>query len=188
MKLDYIWQEILLSKYVKGECLSGIKHKNGDSHFWSSLMKIKSLFYQHNKKKLGDGRNARFWEDWVDDKPLKDAYPSLYFISNDHNISVFDDISKGWQQFTFRRTLYGETIKLWDSLKSRCEEVRMYGGKDVPMWMLSPDRKFSVKSLYLHLVESGSGFPQKFLWKIKVHAKIKFFLWLLNKKKHPDQR
>lgn len=58
----------------------------------------------------------------------------------------------------------------------------MYGGEDKPMWMLSPDRKFSVKSLYLHLVRINCGFPQKFLWKIKVPAKIKFFLWLLNRK------
>ena len=54
--------------------------------------------YQHVKKKLGNGKNTRFWEDlWVGEKPLKEAYPSLYFISNNHNISVFDAIEMGWQ-------------------------------------------------------------------------------------------
>ena len=64
----------------------------------------------------------------------------------------------------------------------------MYGGKDKPMWMMSANRKFSVKSLYPHLTKTDVGFPQKFLWKTKVPAKIKFCLWLLNKKKHPNQR
>ena len=50
------------------------------------------------------------------------------------------------------------------------------------MWMLIANRIFSVKSLYLHLVKSDVGFPHKFMWKVKVPAKIKFFLWLLNKK------
>lgn len=47
-----LWQDILLDKYVKGKCIFGIKSKVGDSHFWSSLLKVKDLFYQHVKKKL----------------------------------------------------------------------------------------------------------------------------------------
>ena len=59
-----IWIDLLLSKYVKDKCISGIKKRVGDSQFLASLLKVKYLYYQHVKKKLGDGRNARFWEDW----------------------------------------------------------------------------------------------------------------------------
>ena len=83
---------------------------------------------------------------------------------------------------SFRRTIFGDSEILWDSLKRRCEEIIVYGGRDKPMWMLTTNRKFSVKSLYLHLIKSDVGFPHKFMWKVKVPAKIKFFLWLLNKK------
>lgn len=56
-----LWQEVLLSKYVKGKCIYGIKPKVVDSHF-----------YQHVKRKIGDDKNTRFWEDWwVGSKPLK---------------------------------------------------------------------------------------------------------------------
>lgn len=67
-------------------------------------------------------------------------------------------------------------------MRARCEEVLMHGGRDKPMWMLTTDRKFTVKSLYRYLIKSDVGFPRKFLRKTKVPAKIRFFLWLLARK------
>ena len=126
---------------------------------------------------------TRFWEDWwVDDKPLKEAYPSLYAISNDREITVRGVIEKGWNAMSFKRNIDGGYGGLWDSLKRRCEDILMHGGRDKPMWMLNANRIFTVKSLYLHLVRTDMGFPHTFLWKVKVPAKIKFFLWLLSKK------
>ena len=66
-------------------------------------------------------------------------------------------VSRGWQGFSFRRTLTRETTELWNNLKQRCEEVRIHGGKDQPMWMLTKNRKFSVKSLYSFLINDGVG-------------------------------
>ena len=83
------------------------------------------------KKKPGEGKNIRFWEDtWVDDKPLKDAYPRLYDICFDHKKIVYEAIQKGWKGFKFRRTLHEETLELWNALKSRCEKIKMNEGKD----------------------------------------------------------
>ena len=56
------------------------------------------------------------------------------------------------------------------------------GGKDQPLWMLTKNRKISVKSLYSFLINDGVRFPHKFLWKIKVPAKIKMFLWLFTRR------
>ena len=58
----------------------------------------------------------------------------------------------------------------------------MYDGKDQPQWMLTADRQFSVRSLYHSLVKIDVGFPHKYLWKIKIPAKIKMFLWLIARK------
>ena len=96
-------------------------------------------------------------------KPRKDAYPPLYFINNDHGISVRDAIDKGWGQFSFSRSLFGEFGNLWMRLKDICEEVLMYGGRHRPMWMLTADKKLTIKSLYLYLIKTNAGFPQKFL-------------------------
>lgn len=49
-----LWQEVFINKYyMKNKCISGVKPKVGDSHFWSSILKVKDLFYQHCRKKLG---------------------------------------------------------------------------------------------------------------------------------------
>lgn len=114
-------------------------------------------------------------------KPLKDAYPDLYNINFNHEISVAEAIDIGWHNFTFTRTLFGDSLKLWNSIKDRCEEVRMFESKDGPGWMLTNDGIFFVKSLYIFLIKTDMGFAQKFLWKVKVPAKIEMFLWLLVK-------
>ena len=48
--------------------------------------------------------------------------------------------------------------------------------------MLTANRQFTVKPLYQQLIKSDVGFPHKFLWKIKILAKIKMFLWLFARK------
>jgi hypothetical protein len=111
---------------------------------------------------LGDGKGTRFWEDiWVDDHALKDDYPRLYSLCFDHNITVTQAIPKEWQGFRFRRTLSGETLELWNSLKDRCEEVEMGEGRDTIEWTLTADKKFSVKTLYREMVTENCNYPKK---------------------------
>lgn len=55
-------------------------------------------------------------------------------------------------------------------------------GKDKLEWTLTADKKFTVKSLYRKLIEVDYDFPQKFLWKVKVPAKIKVSFWLMARK------
>lgn len=75
-----------MNKHVRNGCLSGTKPNIGDSHFGSS-MKIKYIFYQHWKKIVGNGKNARFLGRLlVDYKPLKISYARLYNLSIDHYI------------------------------------------------------------------------------------------------------
>lgn len=57
----------------------------------------------------------------------------------------------------------------------------MGGGKDQIKWMLTSDRKFTVRSLYLFFGKICLWFS-KFLWKTKVPSKIKIFRWLMTKR------
>lgn len=82
-----------------------------------------------------------------------------------------DAIEKGWGNFTSRRAIYRESSDLWNSLKVRCEEIQMPEGGDGTKWMLTAERKFSIKSLYLFLVKIESDFPHTFLQKLKFRLK-----------------
>jgi hypothetical protein len=64
--------------------------------FWAGLMNVKDCFYQFCKKRIGNGKNTRFWEDWwVNDKPLKLSYPRLHNLCFDlKKCSVADIIEK----------------------------------------------------------------------------------------------
>lgn len=66
----------------------------------------------------------------VGDKPLKEACLNLYFINMNHNILVAGVLTKGWSVFSFRRSMNVEVAGLWENLKSRCEEVDVYGGRE----------------------------------------------------------
>lgn len=75
------------------------------------MLNVQDMFYQFCRKKLGDGHNTTFWEDtWVDDKPLKIAYPRLYLLCFDHNIALVDALQKGWKGLHLEEHFMG---KLW---------------------------------------------------------------------------
>ena len=103
-------------------------------------------------------------------------YPRLYNLCFDHNITVAEAIEKGWSGFRFRRTLHGETLELWESLIKRCETIEMGQGRDKVEWPLTANNFVSTKSLYRKQITEECNYPQFFLWKIKIPAKIKVFL------------
>jgi hypothetical protein len=49
--------------------------------------------------------------------------------------------------------------------------------KDLFVWSLTMSRNFSVKSMYLDLLDDGTK-----VWKMKVPLKIKVFMWFLHRK------
>ena len=107
-----LWQTIIKKKYIPEGCVSAIRHRPGNSQFWSGIMGIKNTFYRYCKKKIGNGENTRFWEDWwVDTKPLCKNYTRLYGLCRKKNITVAYILNNGWDSVTFRRTLWGILCK-----------------------------------------------------------------------------
>ena len=74
----------------------------------------------------------------------------------------------------------------WDDLLRQLGPPTTSEGADSLEWMLTPSRKFSVKSLYLMLCQ---GLPHKHfcqIWGIGVPLKIRIFLWQLARKRLPS--
>jgi hypothetical protein len=46
-------------------------------------------------------------------------------------------------------------------------------------WSLTTSGVFTVKSMYLDLLDDRMKFLKKYIWKIKVPLKIRVFMWFL---------
>jgi hypothetical protein len=51
---------------MRNSTIAQVQRKQGDSHIWSGLMKVKDFFLNLGQFHLGNGQNVRFWKDkWL---------------------------------------------------------------------------------------------------------------------------
>jgi hypothetical protein len=96
-------------------------------------------------------------------------------------VTVAEVINSNCEVLKFRRTLVGDNLQLWLQLQDICRGTVLGNVKDSLVWGFDA-KGFSVKSCYKIMKWSNLGFPQKYLWKIKIPLKVKVFLWLVNRK------
>ena len=83
---------------------------------------------------------------------------------------------------TFRRTLLGQRLVMWNALPGRLALVQLSQGSDEFRWNLTPNGKFSVNSMYRALIHSDIPVDDnKKIWKMKIPLKLNFFAWYLRK-------
>jgi hypothetical protein len=146
-------------------------------------MKVKEEFFSRGSFKVGHGKDTMFWEDtWLGDVPLAQKYPTLYNIVDRKQVSVADVLQNQPLQITFRRTLTPNKWALWLELVHRLMYVQLSDDKDVFVWNLTNSGAFTVKSMYLDLLDDDTKYLKKYIWKIKVPLKIKIFMWFLHHK------
>ena len=82
---------------------------------------------------------------------------------------------------SFRRGLMNNKLIAWLKLVAQISNVELMEGSDYFRWNLTKSGLFSVRSLYLHLIDTQPPFLRKKIWKIKIPLKTKIFLWFLQK-------
>uniref|UniRef100_A0A453SVP2 Uncharacterized protein n=1 Tax=Aegilops tauschii subsp. strangulata TaxID=200361 RepID=A0A453SVP2_AEGTS len=93
---------------------------------------------------------------------------SLYNIvqrKEDYVATVLNPIPLNIQ---FRRSLVGERCNAWLHLVRRLMDVQLSDQADKISWKLTTNGLFSVKSMYLDLIDSGPLSRSLHIWKIKV--------------------
>jgi hypothetical protein len=60
--------------------------------------------------------------------------------------------------------------------------VQLSDEPDKFIWNLTTNEVFTVKSMYEDLMNGHTTFLCKYLWRLKIPLKIKFFMWFLNSK------
>jgi hypothetical protein len=78
-----------------------------------------------------------FWEDnWVNNAPLAVQFLRLYQLSFQKGFTVKNLKQQGWDMIRFRRTLLGDTLQQWDTLKNMVDEIQLNEGKDRVKWKI----------------------------------------------------
>jgi hypothetical protein len=67
----------------------------------------------------------------------------------------------------------------WDKILLEINKLQLTNDPDVILWKFSNSGQFNVKSVYKALTSSDAGPYHKVIWKGKIPAKIKIFLWLI---------
>lgn len=171
--------EVLRKKYLKDRSFCQTE-QNGCSQFWQGLGKAKERYEKGTKWILGNGRKIRFWYDvWLGDCPLKIVFPRLFRISRNLDWSVADAKGVDWQ-LDFRRRLGNEEVAEWNDLQEALDDVEVSGEEDKVFWALTPSGKFTTKSIYRLIKNSGEVDTRMTeLWQTKIPLKVKIFLWML---------
>jgi hypothetical protein len=82
----------------------------------------------------------------------------------------------------FRRTLNGNKWDRWIDLLQRLISIELNDTEDIFKWNLATSGVFTVKSMYLDLLDGDTAFLKKYIWKMKVPLKIGIFMWFVFKK------
>jgi hypothetical protein len=80
---------------------------------------------------------------------------------------------------TFSRWLTTELRYDWGTILNDASKAQLGSAHDIVSWKLENRGKFSVKSTYNALTSSDGGPAHRDIWKGKIPAKIKIFLWLV---------
>ena len=82
---------------------------------------------------------------------------------------------------SFRRALVGDKLIAWHNLVAKISGLQLSNGRDTFTWNLHRHDHFTVRSMYEFLINQGTPFGNKFIWKLKIPLKIKNFIWYLQR-------
>ena len=75
----------------------------------------------------------------------------------------------------------GQRWEAWLHLVRRLMDIQLSQQPDHLHWKLANNGEFSVKSMYLDIINTSVIPNSKHVWKVKVPLKIKVFMWFVHK-------
>jgi hypothetical protein len=83
---------------------------------------------------------------------------------------------------SFRRLFTADKWVLWLQLVERLMDIQLTNDNNKFVWDLTPSGCFTVRSMYLDILDDQTKYLRKYIWKMKVPLKIKIFMWFLHHK------
>jgi hypothetical protein len=105
-------------------------------------------------------------------------FPNLFAMCQQHDLTVFQFKSYP-HLITFTRWLVDIWKESWDNILVDASQVQLCECDDIITLKFGGHGCFTMKSVYNALTSNDSGPYHKKVWKSKIPAKIKIFLWLV---------
>jgi hypothetical protein len=117
------------------------------------------IFFKRASFVVNNGMSTRFWEDTcLGNRSLADQYPSLYNIVEEQKCYSGYHPSDNTSEIGFRRCLTGGRWDRWIHLVQRLMSIQLNSNNDVFKWNLVESGRFSVKSMYLDMLNDNTIF------------------------------
>lgn len=113
-------------------------------------------------------------------RALKIEFHNLFNLCTDPNVSVEDVLKDDEWNLQFKKTLVQQEVEEWNRLINLLENVRLSEGRNVTLWLLENEKRYTPKSLYRMMTFGGeSDLIMMEVWRCKVPLKIQIFLWMV---------
>ena len=127
-------------------------------------MMIKDEVLASGSFDIKDGSNTRFWDDiWVGTLQFRVRYLSLYNIVRDPHVTVAKVMATQPLNISFRRALVDNKLVEWQDLVAQIDHVNLVDGSDTFRWTLTKSGLYTIRSWYLHLIDSQPPFRHKII-------------------------
>ena len=143
----------------------------GEVFAWDGRISAKNC-----QRVVGLGNRVRFWQDgWYGDQPFQLAFPRLYGIAIDKEVSVKASLSRqGAEERRIWDVCFIREFYDWE-MDEGLYFVCLLGANTPPMdvgcqmrWKLKPYGEFDIRSFYNKLRDSPPiVFPWKTIWRVK---------------------
>ncbi|KAL7211807.1 hypothetical protein ACSBR2_014628 [Camellia fascicularis] len=175
---DKLWCKVLHSKYLKHHNIYTWPMKKNSSHCWRSICKHRDVLRKGVKWIVGNGKDISFWTDWWCGKQPLSQHNNTSQIDNTVMVnSVLDDEGNWDTNILFNLVSQqdlNEILKIY--------RPRFVTFPDAPTWVPSHTGNFTSASTFNFITDSDlTNRDWKWIWKIKIPQKLRFFLWLILK-------
>lgn len=105
MEKDMLWHRVLVARYGRLVMAQGGENRVGSMR-WRSITRLddeehefaKNLVTNNLVRRVGDGREVRFWQDvWVGENNLGAQFPHLFSLAADKEWLITDLGGMGWR-------------------------------------------------------------------------------------------
>ncbi|CAN1148633.1 Putative ribonuclease H protein At1g65750, partial [Linum perenne] len=177
---EELWVKAVSSKYLtRSEAGLKLRRKSGFSSLWRGVLRVWNMMLHGLHWSVRNGKDTKFWSDrWLDSGcVLADAALNIQEVNSSQTVSDFVLQNGSWDLNRLSLCLNPEAVLQVMGMDPPSELL----GKDVFVWGLEANGRFSVKTAYLLAkeiqIDAHDGVWRK-VWNWEGPAMVKHFLWL----------